>query len=99
MPTITNMYKSDLTCRLSKPEINHAELNYCILFNLSYMKKRGLTCTWSGCITPPVGYKTNSINIMEDERNRVQGNRVISVWTVRTRTRMPHETYNIPMGC
>ena len=40
--------------------------------------------------------------IMEAERNRVQGNRVISVWKVRTRTRtktrtktqMPRETYN-----
>ena len=30
---------------------------------------------------------------MEAERNRVQGNRVISVWKVRTRTRMPRETY------
>ena len=49
--------------------------------------------------------------IMEAERNRVQGNRVISVWKVwtrtktrtqtqtRTRTRMRRETYSIPMGC
>ena len=38
---------------------------------------------------------------MEAERNRVQGNRVISVWKVQTRTRtgMPRETYSIPMGC
>ena len=32
---------------------------------------------------------------MEAERNRVQGNRVISVWKTRTGTRMPRETYSI----
>ena len=30
------------------------------------------------------------IYIMEAERNRVQGNRVISLWKVRTRTRHGH---------